>query len=189
MPKQALRRRAEALAREKGARAPENLYAAPEVLRSTLHELQVHQFELEMQNEELRRTQAELEASRARYFDLYDLAPVGYLTIGEGGLILQANLTFAKLLGVARSDVVNRPLSRFVLPEDQDIYYQNHKKIFETGARREWELRLLRGRGSFLGAGGGDCGAGRRGGSRMPQGIERHHRTAAGRRHPARHRS
>ena len=69
-----------------------------------------------MQNEELRRTQEELEASRARYFDLYDLAPVGYFTLSEQGLILEANLTAARLLGVARGALVKQPLSRFILP-------------------------------------------------------------------------
>ena len=82
-----------------------------------LHELQVHQIEREMQNEELRRAQGELEASRARFFDMYDLAPVGYLTIGEQGLIREANLTAAALFGAARGALVGQPLSRFILPK------------------------------------------------------------------------
>ena len=62
-------------------------------------DLRIHQIELTMQNEELRQAQREIEASRARYFDLYDLAPVGYFTVSEKGLILEANLTAASLLG------------------------------------------------------------------------------------------
>ncbi len=142
---QALRKRAEAISRGKGAQAPENLEApTPEGLQRTLHELEVHQIELEMQNEELRRTQEELEASRARYFDLYDLAPVGYFTLSEQGLILEANLTAAKLLGVTRRALVKQPLSRFVLPEDQDVNYLHLKRLFETGGRQVWEMRLVR---------------------------------------------
>ena len=81
-----------------------------------VHELQVHQVELEMQNEELRRAQEELEASRARYFDLYDLAPVGYFTVSEQGTILEANLTAATLLGIERGTLLAQPLTRFVAP-------------------------------------------------------------------------
>jgi PAS domain-containing protein len=74
---------------------------SPEEARPVFHELRVHQIELEVQNDELRRAQAELEVARARYFDLYDLAPVGYCTVSEKGLILEANLTAATLLGGA----------------------------------------------------------------------------------------
>ena len=116
----------------------------PRSARRALHELRVHQIELEMQNEELRRTQEELEVSRARYFDLYDLAPVGYFTLSEQGLILEANLTAAKLLGVPRGALVKQPLSRFILPEDQDIHYRHRKQLLATGAPQSWELRLLR---------------------------------------------
>ena len=90
---------------------------SPDEVRQTLHELQVHRVELEMQNEELRRTQEELEASLERYFDLYDLAPVGYFTLSDKGLILEANLKVAKLLDIKRSALVKMPLSRFILPE------------------------------------------------------------------------
>ncbi len=108
------------------------------------HELQVHQVELEMQNEELRQTQESLEASRARYFDLYDLAPVGYVTLNEQGLILEANLTAATLLGVPRSSLVKKPIAHFFFPDDQDIYYLHRKRLFETGAPQAWELRFKR---------------------------------------------
>jgi len=142
---QGLREQAEALANESAGELqdkPEVL--PPEAARRMLHELRVHQIELEMQNEELRRVQTELEESRARYFDLYDMAPVGYFTLNEEGLILEANLTAAKLLGVPRGDLVKQPLSKFILPEDQDSHYRRRKQLLETGAPQSWELRLVR---------------------------------------------
>ena len=118
--------------------------ASPEATGQLLHELRAHQIRLEMRNEELRRTQVELDASRARYFDLYDLAPVGYITTSKKGLILEANLTVATLFGVARGALLGQPLSHFILPEDQDIYYRHRKPLFETGEPHECELRLVR---------------------------------------------
>ncbi len=144
-----LRRQAEEMARAKAAQMPEDLETlSPEATRQLLHELRVHQIELEMQNEELCRTQGELEASRARYFDLYDLAPVGYFTVSEQGLIIEANLTAAGLLGVARGALVKQPLTRFILPEDQGIYYRHRKQLFETGAPQVCEMRLAKKNGA-----------------------------------------
>lgn len=117
---------------------------SPKEAGQLLHELQVHQIELEMQNEELRRAQEELEASRARYFDLFDLAPVGYFTLSEKGLILEANLMGAGLLGLGRCDVVKQPFSHFILPEDQDTYYRHRKQLLEAGTPQACELRLAK---------------------------------------------
>ncbi|MEI8174288.1 MAG: HD domain-containing phosphohydrolase [Deltaproteobacteria bacterium] len=140
-----LRQRAEEVFRGKAAGRAENLEAlSPDETRQLLHELQVHQIELELQNDELRLTQGELEASRARYFDLYDLAPVGYFTLSETGMLLETNLTAATLLGVARSALINRQLTHFILPEDQDIYYRHRKLPFETGAHQVCEIRIVR---------------------------------------------
>ena len=140
-----LRRKAEAIAGENVAPSPASLEGlSPEATRLTLHELRVHQTELEMQNDELRRTQLELDASRARYFDLYDLAPVGYCTLSEQGLILEANFTAAALLGVARGELVKRPFSRFILKADQDIYYLCRKRLLASGEPQGCELRMTK---------------------------------------------
>jgi PAS domain S-box-containing protein len=148
-----LRRRAEARLQEERPRpdwwtAPDAL--SPDAARSLVHELQAHQVELEMQNEELLETQASLEASRNRYQDLYELAPVGYLTAGEDGTLLEANLTFATMLGMDRSTILRRPLSRFVVPEDQDALYMARRRLFETGERQAFEARLRRDEGGPL---------------------------------------
>jgi len=138
-----LRRKAEALARKQVDRTSKEIASlSPEEIGKILHELRVHQIELEMQNEELRTAQAEIEEMRARYFDLYDLAPVGYITVSEKGLILEANLTAVSQLGVNRGELPKRPLTRFILKEDQDIYYLHRKELFESGEPQLCELRL-----------------------------------------------
>lgn len=96
--------------------------------QGVLHELRVHQTELEMQNEELRRMQVELIASKTRYFNLYEIAPVGYFVLGENGLIEEANLTAATLLDVVRAQLVRQLFTLFIFKEDQDLYYLHRKK-------------------------------------------------------------
>jgi PAS domain S-box-containing protein len=141
-----LRSIAEQKLRENGGPEPDTLSdMSPEQRHRIIHELRTHQIELELQNEELRRAQIELEVSRARYFDLYELAPVGYCTVSQKGLIIEANLTAAKLLNTARESVVKQPMSRFILRQDQDIFYLHRKRLFETGEPQVCELRMTGG--------------------------------------------
>jgi diguanylate cyclase (GGDEF)-like protein/PAS domain S-box-containing protein len=137
-----LRHQAEAKLSERKKKAAPPPATEADTLR-LVHELQVHQIELEMQNEELRRVQEELEESRAKYFDLYDLAPIGYLTLSAQGLILEANLTAANLLGIEKSRLVKKPVTRFIVREDQGIYYLHRQKLFETRAPQVCELRMM----------------------------------------------
>jgi diguanylate cyclase (GGDEF)-like protein/PAS domain S-box-containing protein len=113
-----------------------------------IHELEVHQIQLEMQNAELRRIQQELELARDEYADLFDFAPIGYITIGEEGLILQANLTMATLLDKERYTLIGQPLSRFIYPDHQDIYYLHCQRVFSTKTRQLCEISLAKADGT-----------------------------------------
>jgi signal transduction histidine kinase len=149
-PEERRRSEAEELRREAEARVDDMSAATtaaspvPEDIAAIVHELRVHQIELEMQNEELRRAQLELDEQRAKYFELFDLAPVGYLTVSDTGIVTDANLTAAELLRVDRQLLVGQPLSAFVHAPDRDAYYLHTRALWKTGVRQTWELRLRR---------------------------------------------
>lgn len=110
--------------------------------KDSIEELQIHQAALEMQNEELRRAQLELEAARDKYSDLYDFAPVGYFTISEKGIILDANLTMCTMLGMERGLIIGNPFIIYVNRDDQHIFYHHHLKLMETKDKQTCELRI-----------------------------------------------
>ncbi|PIV14713.1 MAG: hypothetical protein COS43_06150, partial [Gallionellales bacterium CG03_land_8_20_14_0_80_55_15] len=109
-----------------------------------LHELQVHQIELEMQNETLRQSQRELEQSRDRYVDLYDFAPIGYLTLSDTGQIAEINLTGAALLGVERKQLLSRRFAQFIAAGDRDCWHSHFSAALKQGGKQSCELALIR---------------------------------------------
>jgi two-component system sensor histidine kinase/response regulator len=115
----------------------------PAEIQQVLHELRVHQIELEMQNEALRAAQEQIAEGRALYLDLYDMAPVGYCTVSEKGLILKANRTAASLLNTTPSALIKQMFFSIILKEDRDIYYLCQKRVIATGKTQECELRLV----------------------------------------------
>lgn len=124
-------------------RVPETLDdVASEESRLYFHKLCQHQTELEMQIEELCRVQKDLKNERARYFDLYDHAPVGYCTISGKGMILEANLTAATLLGVPRELLVKQPLFQFILVEDQGLIHFHLEDNHSNSGLQVCELRM-----------------------------------------------
>ena len=111
------------------------------------HELGVHQIELEMQAEELRESKIALEESRDKYLNLYEFAPVGYLTLTEKGIITNANLTGATLLGVERSTLIRAPVSKFITEKDSDTWHQYFVNVRQQGEKKTCILMLTRGDG------------------------------------------
>ncbi len=124
--------------------------AGSPISASLLHALQAHQRELELQNHELRRTQLELVGSRDRYRDLYDRAPVGYLTLDSRGRILEFNQTAARLLDHATDGLARRPLSAFMMAPDADRWHLFLEDAFRQAAPWRIELRFRRRDGHVL---------------------------------------
>jgi PAS domain S-box-containing protein len=137
-----LRRRAEKQLIARGAK--ENDGRTDDENRRLLHELQVHQIELEMQNAELRQSRDEVEKALGEYTDLYDFAPVGYLTLDRAGIIRGANLTFASLVGIERSQLLDRGFGRLVTAEARPSFTDFLEKIFTSQTKEVFELALLK---------------------------------------------
>jgi PAS domain S-box-containing protein len=117
----------------------------PDTLQALVHELQVHQVELDMQNEELRRVQAELADARDRYFDLFELAPVGYLTLDANQRIEKANLMAAVMFGSDRRKLSRQSLSRLATAECRDDCSRALQRALQSTSREVCELSFLRG--------------------------------------------
>lgn len=147
----ALRHRAEVLASDQTAPFfDDTARLSPLATKKLLHELQVHQIELEMQNAALREAHAALEKTQARYFDLYDLAPVGYVALDLKGKVLEANLMAADMLGVARNKLLGRAVQVFIEPEDQDNFYLRCNRLQHCGGALTSDLRMRHAKGNVL---------------------------------------
>jgi len=113
----------------------------PDDVLRLVHELKVSQIELERQNEELRRVQETVIETGNRYADLYDFAPVGYVTLDPQGLIADINLTAARLLGAPRDTLLHKPFILFVAPEDRQAFHAYLRRL-PAGAPQSAELEI-----------------------------------------------
>jgi PAS domain S-box-containing protein len=151
-------------AAKKFSSSPENLYRRAEELLSTqpadytvsknikelVHDLHVHQIELTIQNEELIQTQSELKQAYDAYHELYDFAPIGYLTVSSEGDITNANLMAGGMFDIGSSSLIGRKITSFIYNDDQDIYYFHNQLLLASRDRQCCELRLTRNDGQVF---------------------------------------
>jgi PAS domain-containing protein len=133
-----LRRQAETILRERTSQSAFSSgasFPAADALRA-LHELSVHQIELEAQNEELQRAIAEVEAGRERYSNFYDLSPVGFCSLSDQGVFLEANHTMARMLGIPQDELVGQSFARYIItwirearPRRLDPFLVNSREV------------------------------------------------------------
>jgi len=138
-----IRRRAEA--QMKSEMSGQDLHRTEYETKRLLHELQVHQIELEMQNAELLQARNEVETALEKYNDLYELAPVGYLTLDREGAISAINLTGADLLDTERSLLLGRNFGQFIAEEARPDFNGFLEKVFTLRAKETCVVALKKG--------------------------------------------
>jgi PAS domain S-box-containing protein len=133
---ESLRQRAERLLVENPSRI------GPEDLPKLVNELQVYQIELEKRNQELREAQKELQESRNRCYELYDFAPIGYITLSPAGVIQESNLAAADMFGAVRSRLLGNAFHEFVLPDDLFLFRIHRESLLGGKRKAVCEVRL-----------------------------------------------
>lgn len=106
-----------------------------------LHELQTHQVELDLQHEQLKANEREFAQELNRYKALFDFAPVGYLVVGREGLIIEANLAGAQLLGVEPDEFGRLPLANVLAQDSRLALLGLLKKLRDGGASASCEVQ------------------------------------------------
>ncbi|MCF8107070.1 MAG: response regulator [Desulfohalobiaceae bacterium] len=113
-----------------------------EDVRYLIYEFGVYQSELRAQNEELQDLQSELEATRDRYVNLFEQAPVGYLILDGEGAIHKANLTCCSLFNIDRSSFINTSLYRYIDLQSQHLLRKKLKTALKEDAIQTLEVPL-----------------------------------------------
>jgi len=144
-----LRRQAEELLCTKSGEPPSPL--TREALQRLVHELEVHHIELEMQNNELRQAREELELSRNTYAELYDFAPIGYVTFDAHGVIREVNLTGALLLGIERGQLAKQTFTGFIADADgRELFLRHLERVIQRQVMLKCEIKLRRADGTLI---------------------------------------
>ncbi|MBC3541038.1 PAS domain S-box protein [Rufibacter sediminis] len=144
-----LRQRAEKLQKPVSMADVQNM--SPHDVRLLIQELQIHQVELEMQNHQLQLATQELEAARAKYLDLYQHSPFGYVTLDEHGIIEEANAKGIELLASSLKHLVARRFSQFVHSDSLDAYYGFFQKVLLSGGSTQTiELQVVSNTGTVF---------------------------------------
>jgi len=107
-----------------------------------VHELEVHKIEQEMQIEELRQARDEIEMVLENYTNLYDFAPVGYVTLDCNGTIRSVNFSGASLLGIDRIKLSGRNFGLFISGNSRPFFSDFLEKVFASHSKISCEVSL-----------------------------------------------
>ena len=98
-----------------------------------------------MRTPAMRNPKTELEAATQRFVDLYDFAPIAYVSFGRAGRIEEANLAATELLGVPRDLLIGRPFAFYVTDLDLFLHHLLYCRTSHEPVKTELQLKLRKG--------------------------------------------
>ncbi|MDR3477397.1 MAG: PAS domain S-box protein [Gammaproteobacteria bacterium] len=107
-------------------------------------ELNLYQIKLEHQDKDLLKSQLDLDTLPLHHTDLYDFVPVGYFTLSASALIIEVNQSGAKLIGIEKHSLINRPFTQFMPASSEDLFTQHLKHSFQQNTEQSIEIELLK---------------------------------------------
>src|SRR5882724_7846462 len=116
---------------EKRLAAMEEELRAQMDMQEILQSLHVHEEEVRVQNEQLIEMKRSLEQSRDTYVDLYDFAPIAYLTLDGNGIVLEINLTGTTLLNAEHNRIIGTPFFVYVDETDRQAFLLHMRRCRE----------------------------------------------------------
>ena len=99
-------------------------------------------------NGAIRNPKTELEAATQRFVDLYDFAPIAYVSFGRAGRIEEANLMAAELLDEPRDRLIGRPFAFYVA--DLDLFMRHLLSCRTSQRQVKTELQLKTRKGELI---------------------------------------
>ena len=115
----------------------------PNNFKELIRDLKIHQIEIEMQRNNLKKYENRLFASQKKYSNLFNHAPVGYLTLKENGKIVDVNNTGTILLGVSKLRLINLPFKNLLKPESKNIFSKKIQKAHLTGITQKFNIEIV----------------------------------------------
>ena len=128
---------------ENSSEVVQQLRRQQEALQAANEELAATEEELRVQNEELNASRSELDRTRARYQDLFETAPDGYLVTDPEGTIQEVNRAAIHLLGRPAAELRGNPFSSLLPAGERENYLQLLASLTAgTTAAPRWEVEI-----------------------------------------------
>jgi PAS domain S-box-containing protein len=120
--------------------------------KKMLRELSSKNYEHEESNEELMEKQNELQKLIEQYADLYDYAPMGYMSLTDKGVITGINLTGAFMLRGEKKYIINTPFISFLETSEMNRFfgYLKNCKINNNQAVGDFRINTKNGEPHYL---------------------------------------